>query len=1068
MMHYYSSNTKWIVFFATVFSGCSQEERFNQLFKEVPPTASGIQFRNDLTDAPSQNIIEYLYYYNGGGVCLGDVNNDGLLDIYFTANQGLNRLYINSGNLKFEDKTEFYNLPTLQDTTKWSTGVVMVDVNGDGYLDIYECVVGDYKSFKGNNKLYINQSGKFFVESSREYGLDFSGFSTQSSFFDFDQDGDLDMYLLNHSVHGTDTYGPSSLRLKKDSRAGDRFYENKVSEGMGFVDISDAVGIYNSRIGYGLGIAVSDLNNDGLPDVYIGNDFHEDDYLYLNNGDDTFMEVGRQWVHHTSHFSMGVDIADVNNDGLMDIISLDMLSQDPSIFLKSGGDDDNLVKSIKEKNGYSPQFSRNALQINKGSYFIELAQFAGVYATDWSWSVLIQDFDNDTDNDVFITNGIYKRPNDLDYINYLSNDIKRHNSTNALIEKMPSGKVANMLFKNQGNLTFMSSKDAALKKTTYSSGATYGDLDNDGDLDMVVNNCNDFASILENTAQRSSNFLNISLRDMHSANAFAIGARVTVFVDTLQWEKEIYLTRGFQSAISSRLHYGLHDYDKIDSLDIVWPDGTLQKMKGVEPNQFITIEKSKNVIKRDDPNKKTAVHPYYLNYNHEEDDFEDYQREKLLPWALSKEGPGVAVADLNGDGIDDIYIGGAHFQSGTLFISSPDGTYQKTIQPHLLRDAGYEDIDADFFDINFDGYQDLFIASGGSRFEEGHPLLEDRIYINDGKNNFTRWTVDLPKINSSCVAFTIVDSTRHLFVGARSVPGEYGKKPYSYLLKWTKDKFEPIQFTQMGMVTDAAWVDFSGSNGLMVVGDWMPIQFFSLKDSLLYQPIKKFEDTNGFWNSITIGDLNSDGVEDYFFSNLGLNTRWKPNKEQPIIMHFGDLDDNSQSETIIFHSYFDTYIPFYPRMQLIKQIPSINKKVNSNAKFAKVRKIDDLINGKPDQTLKVFEVESALLLSNEEEYYWKKLPDPFHYGVVQDAVFDSGKVYYIGNDYTHYSILGQSDSNSGGILSLNKNSSWKELNVDPKKDYRRIKLLQDNKLLIVPNSDAPFIVHLDDLKMSSK
>ena len=1046
---------------AFALSCSSKGDREASRFRSIAPDSSGIDFANLLKDTPEQNIIEYLYYYNGGGIAVGDVNNDNLLDLYFTANQGVNRLYINQGGLKFKDLTREYGLPVVQNPAKWSTGVVLVDVDGDGFRDIYECTVGNYGSFRGSNRLYLNKDGKGFVESAEKYGLDFSGFSTQSAFFDYDQDGDLDMYLLNHSVHGTDTYGNTELRNRKDDKSGDRFFENQVNEGNGFVDVTASVGIFSSRLGYGLGLGVSDLNDDGYMDIYVGNDFHEDDYIYLNNGDKTFREVSGELLGHTSQFTMGLDIADINADGLMDVFSLDMLPGDPTILLKSGGDDANFIKDIKKKGGYRPQYSRNAMQLNHGNHFKDVALLKDVYATDWSWSVLIQDFDNDQDNDLFITNGIYKRPNDLDYINFLSSDIQRNSSTEELIAKMPSDRVANVYFENNGTTQFVNNAgNVGLSFAGFSNGAAYGDLDNDGDLDLVVNNLTEVASLFENRTE--GDFLNIALEDEISLNKDGIGSTVIVYTDTAILKKEVHLTRGFQSAISNRLHFGLGAASSIDSLQVIWPDGTTQVLDNIEKNQFLHISKVEGESYRHPVKSQDQLVLQYVDFMHMEDDYADYQTEKLLPWSLSKEGPGVAVGDLNNDGVNDFYIGGAQFQPGKLFLSGPDLSYQSVDQGHIERDAGYEDVAAEFIDINGDGFLDLFVASGGSRFPLDHPLLEDRIYINNGENRFFRWMTQLPRINSSTVAYDEVNGNNVLFVGARSVPFSYGSVPESYLIQYSTERMEEIQFFKMGMVTDAVWGAFGDKNGLMVVGDWMPITFYEFNGSSLDKVSSPLlEMTNGFWNSVTTGDVNEDGKEDYFFGNAGLNSKWKPEPENPITMFLDDFDDNGQSEAIIFNPYFGEVIPFHSRTDLIKQVPAVNKKNNTNEKFSKAREIGDLIESSTVSTYPAYTAESKMLISDDSGYKWVKLPEAFQLGAIQDAVFLEKAVIYVGNDFTNYAVLGRSDANAGGIGLMEGSLAWKPLDIPSARDYRNITYLADSTFLVVPNADTPFIINLN-------
>ena len=1065
MNRFYSIRIKkHILFYILFYLSSCQINTPTQLFEPLASSVTGIDFKNQLVDTPDQNIIEYLYYYNGGGVSIGDVNNDQLLDIYFTSNQGINRLFINNGDLKFTDATKSYNLPIKRDPNKWSTGVSMVDINGDGYLDIYECVVGDYKSFKGHNKLYINKSGNSFEEYSKQFGLDFVGFSTQAGFFDYDQDGDLDLYLLNHSVHGTDTYGSTKLRLKEDKKAGDRLFENRISEGHGFVDVTLAANIYSSQIGYGLGLGISDLNNDGYLDIYIANDFHEDDYLYINNGDKTFMESSEKLFGQTSQFSMGLDIADLDGDNKMDIFTLDMLAYDPKILLRSAGGDNNFIRNIKAKNGYRSQYSHNTMQINYGNHFKELSKYYGIYATDWSWSVLIQDYDNDLDQDIFITNGIYKRPNDLDYIEYLSNEILQNDhSTEELVKRMPSDKISNVFFENNNFNSFKrNTTNTGLRNDSFSNGMSYGDLDNDGDLDLVVNNLNAESIVYENTPDDKNNFLNVSLYE-NSNNSYSIGAKVSLFIGSLTLTKELVLTRGFLSSIPPRLHFGLGKYSMVDSMSIQWPDQAIQWQYGIASNQFLQISKK-------DKNRKLGINEpldnqmpteKHIAFKHHEDKFEDYQIERLLPWSLSKEGPAVSITDLNNDGINDFYIGGAHFQSGELFISSVEGRFIKTDQFDFRRDAGYEDVASIFFDFNDDGFEDLFICSGGGRFPEEHPLLEDRLYLNDGNNKFNRYLVKLPMINTSSVSIKKDNQTNLLFVGAKSIPGQYGLVPNSYLLILKKNQVENLIFHPIGFVNDSEWVDLDndGTTELMVVGDWMPIKLFdyTIEGGLIPKKNKLFQKTNGFWKSITVGDLNNDGRKDYFFANIGNNNKWKPTFETPTVMYCHDFDGNGQVDPIIFYYYNDQFIPFATRLELIKQIPAIKKTHPTNTSFENIRRLQDLVDIENYESFEVYQSKSLLMLSSEYGYSWEKLPAEFQYGTIQDAfISNKGFIYYVGNDFNFYSSLGKSYGNHGGIGEYdNRGIRWNILPLSHKFEYRHIEPLDTNSLLIAPNSQSP-------------
>lgn len=555
------------------------------LFKKVHPDSSGISFSNDLHYSDELNIIEYLYYYNGGGVAVGDIDNDGLEDLYFTANQGPDRLYLNQGNLKFTDITQEAGLK--MDST-WSTGVTMEDVNNDGFLDIYVSKVGKYKSLSAHNLLYINNGDRTFTESSEAYGLNFSGLSTQASFFDYDNDGDMDLYLMNHSIHTPRSYGNIEQRNQKDSLSGDRLYENLLNEGLPrFNDVTDASGIYSSALGYGLALITSDINGDGYVDIYVGNDFHENDYLYINQGDKTFKESSADWLDHTARFTMGVDIADMNGDSLFDIFTLDMMPYDHEIFMKSAGEDSDKVRNIKKNFGYGEQYARNTFQINQSGFFTDIALQTETHATDWSWSVLLQDYDNDGLNDIYITNGIYKRPNDLDYINYLStNDYAQFDKNRQkevkkkLIDQMPTVKLPNVLFKNEGDLTFKRMADASDAGPSYSNGAAYGDLDNDGDLDLVVNNIGQPAFVLENVSGKDHHFIAFDLKG-NDDRKNVTGSKVFVYAQNKTWVKEITVTKGFQSASSRRLHFGLGDTEQVDSVKVQWLDGQEQVEKAL-------------------------------------------------------------------------------------------------------------------------------------------------------------------------------------------------------------------------------------------------------------------------------------------------------------------------------------------------------------------------------------------------------------------------------------------------------------------------------------------------------
>ena len=1068
---------KRLIFSSLLFLGCSTEQKVEntiekELFTEVAAENSGIHFSNNLLENGDLNIIEYLYYYNGGGVALGDINNDGLDDVYLTANQQPDKLYLNLGGLKFQDISLS---SAMSQESSWSTGVTMVDVNADGYLDIYVCKVGDYKGLKATNELYINNGDNTFTEEAKKYGLDFSGFSTQASFFDYDQDGDMDLYLLNHSVHSTYSYGNSKLREKSDALAGDILFENtSINGAIQFVDVTKKAGIYNSALGYGLAIATSDVNNDGLMDIYVGNDFHENDYLYINNGDKTFTESSAQYFNSTSRFTMGVDVGDLNNDAALDVLTLDMMPYKSDVFLKSGGEDSDKINEIKKTFGFQQQYARNHLQINNGTHFSDVALFTETHATDWSWSPLLLDYNNDGLQDIYITNGIYKRPNDLDYVNYISNvdfakyaESQQDTLERKLIETMPMLGLPNVLFQNNGDLDFSKTAINSKQSTSYSNGAAYSDLDLDGDLDIVINNLNEKATVLENKTT-GANYLTINLLgDGKSLNTN--GAKVSLYAGDQTFFKEQTTVRGFLSSSTRKVHFGLGNLAAVDSLMVVWNDGSQSVHKQVVINQETTIQKEKTTP-HTFPKKALKEHKEFL-YSHQENTFLDYERDALMPEKLSTEGPSVVQADFNADGLKDLFIGGARDQAPVLYFQSKDGSYQMQPNEIFENDKIYEDVDAIAFDIDGDQDLDIYALSGGNDFKEGNPLLEDRVYLNDGKGNFTKLNAKLLATNGGSVSSSDYnnDGFQDLFIGNRSIPGAYGLTPFSFILKNTgNNNFEIAVKTRFGMITDSQWVDLEndGQVELILAGDWMPITVISYtKEGTFENRTQKLglDTTHGMWNVIKVGDINQDGILDIIGGNAGMNFKWKASEERPVKMYLDDFDGNTQLNQLIFYNYFGTDVPFASKDKLVGQIPSLKKQFLKYAAFAEVQSIRDLKLKDEKEILEtkyIYELRSMCYLNNGTSFTPKPLPKEAQLSTVEDFYIGENEILYTGNYDGYITELGENLSNSGGVLQFANETISHQSSLQLPKGFLGRKIIQLNKqeYLVLSNHGKSYIL----------
>ena len=957
---------------AICLSSCKQKNTEPVVFQLLDSAQTNIRFTNTLNDEDFPGILNYLYFYNGGGVAIGDINNDGLPDIYFTSNKkGGNKLYLNKGNYKFEDITDKAGVAGIAD---WCTGVTMADVNNDGYLDIYVCAVSGKLNFHGHNMLYINNHDGTFTERSAEYGLDFTGYSTQAAFFDYNHDGKLDCFLLNQSNHSVDTYGDTSLRRKVNKLAGSRLYLNNNGH---FVDVTQKAGIYSSALGYGLGVAVGDLNNDGWEDIYVGNDFHENDYYYINNHDGTFTESGGKHFNHYSRFSMGNDMADFNNDGQLDIITADMLPADEYTLKTYMGDESyDQYKQKIVQGGFQYQYSRNCLQKNlgNGEAFSEVGLMDGVAATDWSWSPLFADFDNDGIKDLFIANGIKRRPTDMDFISFMSSFSVQtglqtgHGMDNMALDKMPQGSVHSYVFKGTKSEKFIDkSAEWGVRDTMLSNGAAYADLNNDGNLDMVTNNLNHLACIYKNVSRGSHS---LTLRFLgRNDNRFGVGTKAYVFCGKQMQYEQLMLTRGFQSSVEPKLHFGLGNQGKADSILIVWPNQTYQVIKNVKSDQLLVADQ-KNAGGRFIHNRffpaakpvfKDITSEVNINWKHRENDFVDFNQQPLIPHELSAEGPRMTVGDVNSDGLDDFYICGAKGQPGALFIQTLDGRFRLSSQPAFTADAVCEDVDAVFLDVNKDGYPDLYVVSGGNEMANGSPALADRLYINDGKGHFKR-SANVPSItlNKSAVAVADVndDGYPDIFVAGAPDAFKFGEMPESYLLindghgHYQKAQL-PNELKHAGMLRSAAFADLDndGWPDLVVAGEWMPVKIFMNRHGkFVRQNLPEMNNMPGWWQRVTLADVDGDGKIDIIAGNYGWNSKLRPTRNDPVKLFLTDVDKNGTTDPLFTYSIGQRDYTFLGKGDIEKQVPIIKKKFLYYHDFAGktvTQLFGDSINMKP-------------------------------------------------------------------------------------------------------------------------
>ncbi len=983
------------------------------LFKSLSSKKTGIDFNNTIQENPGNFFIVYNYAYNGGGVAIGDINNDGLSDVYFTGNQVENKLYLNKGNFQFEDITASAG---VGGGSGWDNGVVMVDINGDSFLDIYICKGGWRGTDKERaNLLYVNNGDNTFSEQAKQYRIADSGFSMMASFFDMDNDNDLDMYLINRPKR----FFLSHEAIKKGKEEQSPLYRDKLYENVGGVyhEIGLKSGI-NQTYAYGLGLATSDLNNDGFSDVYVANDYFESDYFFENKGDKTFLQNIQSLTNHVAFYGMGVDVVDFNNDGYEDLVELDMTSSDHvrAKTTMATMNIDGYNRILEAGNHY--QYMHNMLQINNGNgFFSEISQFAGIDKTDWSWSCIGSDFDNDGLRDLFVSNGFRRDIFDKDATNKFSKYIEskekkqRSKSENVdyIVNLFNENKIHNYIYKNDGGLKFFDKvKEWGLEAISFSNGAAVGDLDNDGDLDLIVNNINDNAFVYENNSEKSgNNFLKVKLKGPKN-NTLGLGAKITVFHNNGIQYHELKNVRGYLSSVDPIAHFGLGEITAIDSIKVVWPDKKVNLVTNLKANTIATIDHNEAMIVEVGEMKYTPIFKdiakrAFLGKSvvHKENDFNDFNTQILLPHKLSTEGPCISVSDINNDGLEDFYIGGAVNQSGKLFLQRKNETFIESKQSSFFKDKNLEDVASVFFDANSDGFADLFVVSGGSEFPENAPEYQDRLYLNDGKGYFIK-TNDFPKIVSSggCVVPLDYDDDGDLdlFVGGRLVPNRYPASPKSYLLQNNSGLFTDVtsKFAKdlelVGMVTDAAWQDIDGDskNELLVVGEWMPISLFEIKEGVFEKKdLPVFNKTNGWWNTIEAKDIDLDGDVDFVLGNLGENYKFKANEDKPFYVFASDYDENGTNDVFLARGYKNKIVPVRGKECSTEQLPSLSKKFSTYNAFA-TADIGTILDDKAltSQKHEVYMFQSIFLINNEGSFRIERLPGPAQYSTVQNIVIN--------------------------------------------------------------------------------
>jgi hypothetical protein len=1076
---------KYLALIIIVFSVACGDSPSGKLFTKISSSSSNINFKNLLIEDDEFNVLSYPYFYNGGGVAVGDINNDGLIDVFFTGNMVKNRLYLNKGNMKFEDITP---TSTVADKQGWCTGATMADVNADGWLDIYVCRSADGDKEKRKNLLFINNHDNTFTEQAEQFGIADMGYSTQAAFFDYDKDNDLDLVVINHSQkeYMQGQQEKPGIRQQKNPDYSTHLYRN---DNGNFTNVTDSAGITSNVLTFGLGLAVSDLNNDSWPDIYISNDFNEADYCFINQANGTFKEMSREMFPYTSLFSMGNNASDINNDGLQDLITLDMLPEGNYLQkMHNGAENFDKFQYLFSK-GFFPQYSRNMLQINRGDgTFDETGQFSGISNTDWSWAPLAADFNNDGKKDVFISNGYVKDYTDMDYIKYNVDMImerdpsKQQEMMKNRMNKLPEIKVANYVFCNEGNLKFSNkTKEWGLDEQVISAGAAYADLDNDGDLDIITNNCNDIASVYRNDLNKdSASYIDIQLKG-EGKNTFSIGAKIEVQTTSGEQVQELMPSRGFQSSVDYKLHFGIPKNDSIKSVTIDWPNSKRLIINSPARNKLIiadikdaaTVDENLSSVIAKNDKKFNLIDS--LPFKHTENTYNDFTQQVLLPQWFSRQGPALAKGDINGDKLEDVFIGGAKGQAGALFIQDKNGHFKKLEDAAISADAAYEDITAAIFDADGDGDNDLFVGSGGYELQPNDPLLQNRLYINSGNGKFTRsggLPADMINDNAVAVGDFNGDGAIDIFNGGFCVPGKYPEASGSQILindgkgKFTKPSQGLLSnFNVDNLVTTAAAADINkdGKTDLVIAGHWMGVELWMNKGNHFEKDTAAYSSPHGLYNAVYTSDIDGDGDIDIIAGNQGLNNQFTTSPAEPMEMFYSDFDGNGTTEPVISYYIDHKSWPIYSRDDLVQQIPSFNKKFLFFSDYAK-SDMNDVFGDKLKTAKRYYasQLQSIILVNNNNKFTEQPLPEEAQwYPVYAIAVTNQKNIITGGNQSYSRIKFGAYGSGRGdvfineGHLKFDRLSPIKSgLNI--KGDIRNAVVAGD-KLVVGINNQRPLV-----------